>query len=225
MRNIAWFARLICAGFLVGSVAPAAAQQFSADVVTSRDGAATPAGRVWVLEGKVRIETPELPNGFFLVDAAKPSAYFVRPATRVYMDARQSSRLTRFFAPADPNDPCRRWQAMAELAGVAGQAVWRCEPTGQEMIKGRSVDVFRVNSGESHEFVAWLDRERRFPLRIKTADGGIIELEHIRDETQPVSLFELPREARKFDPEALVERIKQSDVWVSEPGDSASSHR
>ncbi len=225
MRKVSWFGRLICAGLLVAGFAPAMAQQFSADIVTSRDSAAVPAGRLWVRDGWVRIETPELPNGFFLVDSAKPSAYFVRPATHIYMDARQSSRLSRLFVAVDPNEPCRHWEAMAEVAGLTAQADWRCEQAGQEEIKGRSAEMFRVTSAGNHQFVAWLDRERRFPLRIKTADGTVIALEHIRNEPQPASLFELAPDFRKFSPEALVERIKQSDVWVSEPKDGESARR
>jgi hypothetical protein len=225
MLKVSWFGRLICAGFLVAGFAPAMAQQFSADIVTSRDSAAVPAGRLWVRDGRVRIETPELPNGFFLVDCAKPSAYFVRPATHIYMDARQSSRLSQLLVAVDPNEPCRRWQAMAELAGLTGQGDWRCEQAGQEEIKGGSAEMSRVTSAGTHQFVAWLDRERRFPLRIKTADGTVIALERIRDEPQPASLFELTPDLRKFNPEALVERIKQSDVWVDEPGDDGSLHR
>src|SRR5690349_10147631 len=74
---------VLAPGVLSGSVA-AQAQQFSADIVTQHGAATTLAGRLRVLDGKVRIETPELADGFFLVDEAKPSAYFVRPATRVY---------------------------------------------------------------------------------------------------------------------------------------------
>jgi hypothetical protein len=225
MMKILWLGRLICVGLLFGGFAPAMAQQFSADIVTTRDNAAVPAGRLWVLDGRGRIETPELPNGFFLVDSAKPSAYFVRPATHVYMDARQSSRLTQLFVPVDPNEPCRSWQAMAQLAGAAGQAEWRCERASEEEVDGRKAAVFRIASAEKQEFLVWLDPERRSPLRIKTADGTIIALEHIRDEAQPASLFELPRDLRKFSPEALIERIKQSDVWVSEPNGDGSLER
>jgi hypothetical protein len=225
MLKVFWLGGLICAGFLVGGFVPAMAQQFSADIVTARDNAIVAAGRLWVRDTRVRIETPELPNGFFLVDSAKPSAYFVRPATRIYMDARQSSRLTQLFVPVDPSEPCPRWRAMAELAGAAGQAEWRCERASEEEVDGRKAAALRVASAEKQEFVAWLDPERRFPLRIRIADGTVIALEHIRDEAQPASLFELPPGSRKFSPEALVERIKQSDVWVSEPSDEGSPHR
>ena len=58
---------------------------------------------------------------------------------------------------------------------------------------------------------------RGFPLRIRTEEGAVISLETIRDEAQPASLFELPPNLKKFSPEALIEQIKQSDVWVEPP--------
>jgi hypothetical protein len=203
---------VVALGVLSGSVA-AQAQQFSADIVRQRGAAATPAGRLRVLDGKVRIETSELADGFFLVDATKPSAYFVRPAARIYMDARQSSEFTRLFIPVDPDQPCRRWQAMAHLAGLAEQGEWRCERTGEEEIDGRLAVIFHVVTG-SGELFGWIDRALKFPLRIKTKDS-IIVLEQIKDEPQAASLFEPPSNFRKFSPEVLIEQIKQSDVWVA----------
>lgn len=204
---------------LSGSIA-AQAQQFSADIVMRREAASMPAGRLHVLDGKVRIETPELTDGFFLVDATKPSAYFVRPAARIYMDARQSSELTRLLVPVDPDEPCRQWQAMAHLAGLAEQGDWRCEQTGEEEIDGRHAVIFHAVTG-SGELSSWIDRARKFPLRIKTEDGTIIALEQIKDEPQAASLFEPPPNFRKFSPEALIEQIKQSDVWVAGEKDKA----
>lgn len=132
------------------------------------------------------------------------------------MDARQSSQLTRLLVPVDPDEPCWQWQAMARVAGLAGQGDWRCERTGEESIDGRNSIVFRAVSGSGETYVGWVDRERQFPLRIKTPNGTVISLENIRDEPQSASSFELPSNAQKFSPEALIERIKQSDVWVSE---------
>jgi hypothetical protein len=199
------------------------AQQFSADIVTRHDDVSTRTGRLSVLDGRVRIDTAEHTDGFFLVDVAKPSATFVRPGARLYMEARQSSRLTRLFAPVDPDAPCRQWQVMARLAGVAGEGEWRCERTGIETIDGHSTVAFRALSETGEGLVGWVDRERRFPLRIKTGDGTLITLEQIKDEPQPASSFELPANYRKFSPEALIERIKQSDVWVAGPVDTPSS--
>ena len=219
LRKAAW--RLLALAALSASSAAAAqAQQFSADIVTRHDDVSAPAGRLSVLDGRVRIETAELPDGFFLVDTAKPSAWFVRPGARLYMDAKQSSQLTRLFVPLDPDAPCRQWQAMARLAGLSGEGEWRCERIGEETIDGHGTVAFRALSGTGEGFVGWIDRERRFPLRIKTGDGTLVTLERIRDEPQPASSFELPPTLRKFSPEALIEQIKKSDVWVSKPDDA-----
>ena len=46
-------------------------------------------------------------------------------------------------------------------------------------------------------------------------DGSTITAENVRDEPQPAQLFEIPPGFRKFDPLNLIQRIKQSDVWVA----------
>jgi hypothetical protein len=200
--------------------AAASAQQFSADIVTRHGDVSKPDGRLSVRDGKVRIETAEHPDGFFLIDMTKPSAYFVRPGARVFMDAKQSSRLTRLFVPVDPDAPCGAWQAMARVAGVPIQGEWRCERMGEETIEGRNAIAFRVVPDAGEGYLGWIDRKSGFPLRIKSADGSLLTLEKIRDESLPASSFEVPANVRKFSPEALIERIKQSDVWVARPEES-----
>jgi hypothetical protein len=221
-RKARWRLLALAALSAFGTVV-AQAQPFSADIVTRHDDVSAPAGRLSVLDGRVRIETAEQPDGFFLVDTVRPSAYFVRPGARLYMEARQSSPLTRLFVPVDPDAPCRQWQAMAHLAGVAGEGEWRCERTGEETIDGHSTVAFRAVSGGGAVFSGWIDRERRFPLQIRSEDGALFTLQQIRDESQPASSFEVPAGYGKFSPEALIERIKQSDVWVARPGDARPS--
>jgi hypothetical protein len=193
------------------------AQQFSAELLRTQHGVTTPMGQLRVSDDKVRIESPDFPDGFFLIDGGQPSAYFVRTAARLFMDAKQSNPLTRLFVTVDPDNPCQQWQAMAEVAGLADHDNWRCEPAGIEAIGGRETTAFRAVPGNGSSFVGWVDRTRRFPLRIKTDDGTIITAESIRDESQAAILFEMPKGMRKFDPQALIERIKQSDVWVAPP--------
>jgi hypothetical protein len=65
------------------------------------------------------------------------------------------------------------------------------------------------------ELFGWIDTARQFPLQIKTEDGSTITAENVRDEPQPAQLFEIPPGLRKFDPQTLIQRIKQSDVWVA----------
>ena len=123
--NRLWFGLLALAGVLLCGRAPAQAQQFSADLVTiGGDGVAAPAGKLRVDGDKVRIETPEFADGFFLIDAAKPVALFVRPAARIFMEARQSSRLTQVFVPVDPQAPCRGWRSMPSFWKIFWREAW-----------------------------------------------------------------------------------------------------
>jgi hypothetical protein len=223
--GLRWLGLLAVASFVLCNAGVVRAQQFSADlVIIAHDGAAAaPAGKLRVFDDKVRLETPELADGFFLIDGAKPTAYFVRPAARIFMDAKQSSRLTRMFVPVDPDSPCRQWQAMAKLAGVPGQGDWRCERAAEATIGTHSAIGYRVVPASGQEFLGWIDPARKFPLRIKTEDGAIITAENVSDEPQPAQAFEMPANLRKFDPQALIEQIKQSDVWVA--GQHDQSHR
>ena len=196
---------------------PSQAQQFSADLVRTHNGVTTAAGRLYVSGSKVRIESPEFPDGFFLIDSAEPVAYFVQPAHAVFMDARQSTALTRLFVPVDADNPCRQWQVMAGVAGLAEQGDWRCEAAGLDMIGVHQAMVFRATPATGRAFTGWIDRSRRFPLQVRTDDGAIVTTQGIRDEQQPARLFELPKGAHKFDPQSLIEQIKKSDVWVDSP--------
>src|SRR5262245_52084211 len=57
----------VIVGVLLGGLTPALAQQFAADLVRQQgSAAAVSAGRLLVAGDKVRIETPELADGFFL---------------------------------------------------------------------------------------------------------------------------------------------------------------
>jgi hypothetical protein len=197
---------------------PASGQQFSADLVTvGWDGGTNPVGKIKVFNETVRIETTEFAGGFFLVDGTNHSAYFAQPADRIFMEARQSSRLTRLFVRVDPADPCREWQTMAKRAGVTGQGDWHCERIGEEAIGGRATTVYRASETGDRDFVGWIDPELQFPLQIRMADGAVVSTRNIRTEAQSARLFEIPAGFRKFDPQDLIERIKQSDVWVEEP--------
>ncbi|WP_375778444.1 hypothetical protein ACE103_04220 [Bradyrhizobium sp. ma5] len=208
---------LFAMAILANAPMPAAAQQFSADLVARKDNTVTAMGTLRVSERKARIDPTALPDGFFLLDTAKPAAYFVRPAAHVFMKAMQSSPLTQLFVPVDPSDPCRQWLAMAQLSAPVDVATWQCRRDGEEAIAERNTDVYRVAAPSGLSFTGWVDRARGFPVQIKTADGTVIVADHIRDEPQPAQTFEIPAGLRKFDPQALIRRIQQSDVWVAPP--------
>jgi hypothetical protein len=187
----------IAAGLAARADAPA---DFSADIV-KRDAAGAvlgPPAKLHVSDRKTRIDTPDAAGGFFLTDSAAGTAFFVRSSQRIYMDAKQSTPLTRIFVRVDPIDPCRQWQAAAEIAGASGRDAWRCEPIKEAAI---------------------IDPVLHFPVKWRNADGGMVALENIHVEAQAPDLFSMPAGYRKLDPGALVERIKHSDVWA--PGNDA----
>src|SRR5258708_39632402 len=105
-------ASLVIAGGIVAAIAFAStgaeAQESSADLLRTAAAGRPDArsGKVFVSNRHVRIETPDLPDGFFIVDGDRDAAYFVRPAQRLFMDAKQSSSLTQILVPVDVRDPC-----------------------------------------------------------------------------------------------------------------------
>src|SRR5438034_1300536 len=111
---------------------------------------------------------------------------------------------------------CFLWLAGFLAAGAeAGQ--WRCERAGQEILDGRQVVRYRIRSAADREMLGWVDPGLKFPLKIQSSDGKTTAVANILEGLQPARLFEIPADFRKFDPEALIKRIKQSDVWVEEP--------
>ncbi len=205
---------------LAGYSAPAElarTSEFSAEIVSrGATGAVIGTGaRLYVANRQVRIETPEAPDGYFLVDGTAGTAIFVRPAARVFMDAKQSTRLTRIFVPVDPADPCRQWQAAAQNAGESRTlGDWHCERIGNASTSDGMTIEYQVVFPDPESSRRWIDRDLEFPVKLRVADGSSVALEKIRVEAQPATLFSVPPGYRRFDPQGLIDRIKHSDVWV-----------
>jgi hypothetical protein len=188
---------------------------FTADLGAIKPGSQSKisVGRVYVSQSRIRIETRDLPDGFFIVDTARPAAWFLRPRQRIFMDAKRSSPLTQIFVRVDPNDACREWQAMERVAGSPVETEWRCEPLGPDALGGTDTLKYQVVSRGKSGF-RWVDPVRGFPIRVENPDGTVVTVEAIVDAPQAPPLFTVPANYRKFDPLQLIEQIKQSDVWV-----------
>jgi hypothetical protein len=208
---------------LLAPVRPIAEQQgptFSADLVTTAAGkhSSVQPGHVAVSNGRVRIDTPEIRGGFFIVDGANRAAWFVRPRQQIFMKAMQSTPLTQLLVPVDPADPCRQWQTMQHVAGVAKTGGdWRCDLVGSEIVEGRETLKYLAVSGRGERSYRWIDRQREFPVKLENPDAAGVVLKNIVDAVQSDELFMIPTTYREFDPQQLIELIKQSDVWVETP--------
>jgi hypothetical protein len=211
---------LFCAAFLAFAFGAALAQDFSAIVTTTNDkgeAAATP-GRVLVAGGRVRLELPDFRDGYFLVDPAAGIAYFVRPKRRVFMEARQSSPLAQILLVVDPDNPCEQWQVVALITGLGdGSHSWQCQRREAARIGARDTVPYQAIAPDDRSYDVWIDRALRFPFRIHAAVGAVVDIADIVEAQQPPDAFEIPAGFSKFDPQELIDRIKQSDVWVEQP--------
>jgi hypothetical protein len=204
-------------GVAVSSL-PAPAQQFSADLVKAEAGGKPhPSGRINVSGGRVRLQTSDVPAGYFLVLGTE-ATYFLRPAAKVFMDAKQSSLLTQVFVAIDPDNPCTQWQAAARVAGAADDgAQRRCQRVGDDTVDGRRTIKYQAISPQGRQYFVWVEPQLPFPVRLQLDDGVAVETVNIRETPQDDSLFSIPAGYRKFDPQQLIERIRHSDVWVEPP--------
>jgi hypothetical protein len=188
------------------------AREFTADIV-SRDNhgnSAATVARLYAAHYKVRIEPSESPGDFFLIDQQASSTLLVRPGQRLYVNARQSSPLTQVFVPIDISDPCQQWRsAFEDAAAGKGRDHWRCNKL--------KASEFSIACTEDAVERRLIDPHLRFPLKAVAADGTSLTLENIRETPQQANLFMVPRGYQAFDPMAVVERIKHSDVWAAPP--------
>lgn len=216
VRCLLAFAVIACGNVM------AAAQQFSAEFSETDTGQAagpapTSAGKIYVSNGKVRIEASRFAGDYFLIDGEKGTAYLVKPSSGIFMEARQSSPLTRLLVSVEPVNPCSEWQRMAIVAGAAEQGDrWRCERIGEERIGDRAAVAYRAQSS-GQDLVGWIDPGLKFPLKIQAEKIATFALSNVHEGPQSVNLFAIPPTYRKFDPRDLIERIKHSDVWVEAP--------
>jgi hypothetical protein len=193
-------------------------REFAADIVRrdSDGGNATTIGRLYAARGKVHIETVDLPGGFFLIDPAA-STWLVRPAQRVYMNARRSSTLTQIFVPIEAADPCPGWRIALQDAGVGrGAEHWGCERLGDLVFRVGTLNPAPEDRDANDSIERrFIDQRLQFPIKALGADGVSLTLENIQLASQPDQLFSVPSDYRLLDPQALVERIKHSDVWAA----------
>jgi hypothetical protein len=211
----ALFAFAVVGGVVLGGL-PVQAQQFSAELIVSNAAGGTVGspGKIFVADRKVRIEISDFPNSFLIVDSNVPAAYLVRQRLRVFMDAKQSSRLTRLFVSPGGLDPCSQWRMMAQVAGIVGDdGQWRCEAKETETLDGRASIKFRITS-PSDRATAWIDGQLNFPVKFEIDDGAVLALRNIQEGPQPPEAFEVPGNFKKFDQQLFLERLKHTDIWV-----------
>jgi hypothetical protein len=202
-----------------GALAQSSPPSFSADIVSlDSDGALlTATAKLYAANHKARIEMAGAADSFFISDVDAGTALVVRPSQRLYLDARQSTFLTQIFIWVDPHHPCRQWRKAAATAGVPSARDWHCEPLEHAMVNQHEIIEYSVVSSELQTSYGWVDATLGFPVKWQAADGKVFAVENMSLKAQPASLFGIPPDYRKLDPQTLLERIKRSDVWADSP--------
>jgi hypothetical protein len=181
-------------GMLLPSLA--AAQQFSADQVIRDNTGQLHKGKVYVANGKLRLEPtqdgrPNTPD-FLLADLSTQLEDMVFSAQHTYIE--QSGPIvlqtTRYF---HVGDPCQR--------NPGGTGTGTCKKLGTEIMNGRTTEKWQFTDtwedGKTATFYEWIDRELNAIVR-EQALGSDIQLQNINEAPQPASLFELPAGYRKM---------------------------
>ncbi len=202
-----------CAALALGAAlaiaAPVAAQQFSADMMTTtgNGGSGPVRQKVFVSNGKMRFEGSG-GHGVVITDAAAQTAVILMPAQKMYMDAPPATgRMMPLLMTLDPNNPCPQFQAMARQWQKDG-GEWSCKRLGAEKVGDRNTVKYEAVSPKGEHHFAWIDPKLRFIVKTEGEQGRGMELTNIKEAPQPASLFEIPADYQKMDMSEMMKKMR-----------------
>ena len=194
--------RCVCFIVLLVIAQVALAQEFSADVVNTKDNGGMK--KLYAGKNKVRFEvdTGNAAMGptAVILDETQNRYTVLMSARQMYMDAPVTMvkpLITRYWRVEDVNDACPGWKKTAEQAGTYKN--WgSCTKVGSETLNGRSSVKYEGVSNKGEKNHVWVDTKLRCVVKTDEGAGGF-ELRNIREGSQPSSLFEVPAGYTKFD--------------------------
>jgi len=175
-----------------GGHAVAAGVEFSADTQQKGPGGQVSSGKMYVGDGKVRIEMAAQGQSLVrITDEKRRVEWVLFPEQKNYLERKAGPELS---GPApDPAtfaaDPC---------VGASGLT---CRKVGEETISGRLTVKWEITGNQQGKQVTstqWIDKERGIPLRQEFPDGGKMTLSLQGQETiegRPVEKWEALMEA------------------------------
>ena len=179
----------------------AGAQELSADQVGQDASGHTFKSKIYMGQGKLRIESQEAPttgsNAFdmpvTILDLTAGTGVLLNPNQKTYMDqppivARRNVALWKLPG----NTPC------AKNSNSNGSAT--CRQIGMESVNGRNAEKWELVmtvGGQTATLHVWLDAKWHFILK-QDGLGATGELLNIKEGPQPASLFEVPPDYHKM---------------------------
>jgi len=204
--------RFLClTGFLViGSLA--LAQDFSADVFSSKQSNNGDDGKLYSTKDKIRWEFQERSSKMgrvaIVVDEAQGKSFALLEQQHMYMDSGQwmtksTPMVTRFWHVQDVNDACPQWKKIAEQWKT--DVNWgSCTRVGSDTVNGRSTVKYEGVNKKGERTYYWVDTNLKCVIKTDSAGSGGMELRNIKEAPQPASLFSIPAGYTKFDMGAMM---------------------
>ena len=155
------------------------ASEFSADMVSRAEGK-TMQMKMYLSEGKVRMETPEA------VTIARPDlgvSWVLMSSEKMYLEQ-----------PMDPT--------MAEKTSKTLPGEFERTSMGEETVDGEATEKFKVsfkNSEGEGSIYQWIRKTDGLPARVEALDGSwSVDYKNIQTGPQAASLFEVPEGYQKM---------------------------
>lgn len=201
--------RISCLLALVLAGCAALAQDFSADVVSNKQG---PNGlsKLYSSKDKARWEFREqnqkMGPSAIVVDEAQGKSFVLMEQQHMYMEPQmgmtRSSAISQFWHVQDVGDACPQWKKAAEQ-WKTDQNWGSCTKVGSDTVNGRSAVKYEGVDKKGEKSYYWVDTKLKCVIK---ADNGssTFELRNIQEGSQPASLFEIPAGYTKFDMGAMM---------------------
>jgi hypothetical protein len=197
-----WILRGSCFVALLLSAQVMLAQEFSADVFSTKDSGELK--KVYAGKNKVRFEVNAKTQGMgaaaVIFDESQSKYTVLMTDRHMYMDAPPTmvnKMIANFWRVEDVDSACAEWRKTAAAAG-ADQNWGSCTKVGGDTVDGRAAVKYEGVSKKGEKMHVWVDTKLRRVVKTDESSGGF-ELRNIQEGSQPASLFEVPASYTKFD--------------------------
>jgi hypothetical protein len=173
-------------------------QEFSADLVNLKGESPRNVGKLYVGTDKARFEAQdaEAHGGVVLMNFTTHVTDVLIPERQMYLEMMQEQTRRQqpfaFFRPTDPDNACGEWLKMVAKPGST------CHRVGPDLLDGRATTKYVGTSQDGETGTVWVDSKLRFALKWQDKNGTV-ELQNIKEGSQPGSLFEIPSGYQKMD--------------------------
>jgi len=216
------------------AMAPADAQEFSANVVTT-PAKGTNTIRVYVGKAKMRIQTLQngQPEGGVIWDAGQHTTTIVMDKNHSYIGGTNSPVLNavlngsgaptmvRLFAPTNTGDPCSDWNnAVLRFQDSTHKPPhFTCQSAGADVVNGRPARKWAVTTtdenGTTQSGYAWIDNKLHVVSRSQDKTSEM-DLTNIQEGPQPDAVFQIPAGYHQVDESALLMQLKGGSAAIAD---------